>query len=551
MTSGRLERYAPALCWLGGLVAAFHPTFTSGFATVQGYPGNDPRLVAFLLEHGYRWLAGFAGHADLWSPPIFHPQAGVAGYSELLIGVAPPYWLARAAGASPLVAYQLWMLACWSLNFVAGYALLRALLRVGRGPASAGAYLFAFGSARMATMMHQQLVPYFYPALAIVAADRLLRDDGLGTRARFAWVAAFAAALVLQFYTALYTLYFFLLALLAALAWGLALPRLRRPLVAALVRNRSALAACGAVALLAVAPLALRYLGAASEVGVRAYDPERLPRLASWLLMGPGNALWGWVDRLPRFAPWSRPMHHNGLGLVTLGLAAVGLWRARRTAVVTVLVLATATVLVLTLRLPGDLSLWPLTRRLVPGGEAIRAVARVGALLLFPGAAGLALFLEQQRGRWPAVVLVGVAALTFVEQQNVSYGFDRRFVEWRIARIAATVERSCRSFFLVSTGVASDHDLDDDAMWVALATGIPTVNGRSGAVPPGYALERATVASPADRARLEGALASWRTRHALDAREVCWVEVDRRAEAAAWASLERGEQEERRAVLDR
>jgi hypothetical protein len=93
---GRLERFVPALCWLAGLVAAFHPTFRSGFATVQGYPGNDPRLVAFILEHTtYRWLAGFPLHGDFWSPPIFFPQQGVGAYTEMLVGAAPPYWLAR------------------------------------------------------------------------------------------------------------------------------------------------------------------------------------------------------------------------------------------------------------------------------------------------------------------------------------------------------------------------------------------------------------------------------------------------------------------------
>lgn len=544
MTAAGLERLAPWACWLVGLLACFLPTFASGFATVQGFPGNDPRLVAFILEHSYRWLAGLPGHGDFWSPPIFFPELGVGAYTEMLIGTAPPYWIARALGASPLTAYQLWMLACWSLNFVAGYALLRTVFAVGRAPASAGAYLFAFASARMATMMHQQLVPYFFPALAIVAAARVLAPTTSRARAAL-WIATFALALAAQAYTSLYVLYFFVLALVAALVWALILPSLRRPLLAALRRHAPALAVGAVASALLVAPLALRYLTAAAEVGVRAHDVERLPRVWSWLLMGPGNVVWGWLDHRPRFAPWSRPMHHNGLGFLTLALAAVGLLRARRSPAVLTFVLATATVFILTLRLPGDLSLWPLTRRLVPGGEAIRAVARVGALLLFPGAAGLALFFEQRRGRWPAVVLLGLAALALGEQANVSYGFDKRHVEWRIARMAAAVDPTCRAFFLVARGVAADHDVQDDAMWVALATGVPTVNGRSGATPPGWELDRAHVTSDDERARLAARLDAWRARHALGAGDVCWVEVDRRDEAVAWASLERGDQKQR------
>jgi hypothetical protein len=544
VSAARVERLAPWACWLVGLLACFGPTFASGFATVQGYPGNDPRLVAFILEHSYRWLAGLPGHGDFWSPPIFFPERGVGAYTEMLVGTGPPYWLARALGASPLTAYQLWMLACWSLNFVAGYAMLRAVLAVGRAPASAGAYLFAFGSARMATMMHQQLVPYFFPVLAIIAAARVLANDTTHARAA-TWIALFALALAAQAYTSLYVLYFFVLALVAALAWALLLPALRRPLLAALRRHAPALALGAVAAAALVAPLGLRYLGAADDVGVRAHDVERLPRVWSWLLMGPGNLVWGWLDHRPRFAPWSRPMHHNGLGFVTLALASVGLVRARRSPAVVVLVLATATVFLLTLRLPGDASLWPVTRRLVPGGEAIRAVARVGALLLFAGAAGLALFFAQQRRRWPAVALIALAALSFTEQVNVSYGFDKRFAEWRTDRLGSAVDPACRSFFLVASGVATDHDVQDDAMWVALATGVPTVNGRSGAKPPGWDLDRASVTSEQERARLRSRLDAWRARHALQPGDVCWIEVDRRAEAAAWTSVERSDQEQR------
>ncbi len=538
-------RLAPLACWLLGVVAAFHPTFASGFAMVQGYPGTDPRLVNFILEHSWRWLTGDPAHAGFFSPPIFFPEPGVGAYTELLVGVAPPYWLARALGAAPTTAYQLWMITCWSLNYLAAYAMLRRTFAAGRAPAAAGSFLFAFGSARMAAMMHQQLVPYFLLVLAVIALGELFRQPDTPRGKTAAWLVVFALACVAQFATAFYPFYFFGLALLGALIWTLASRSLREPFLRTVRRNALALAGAGLLAAALLAPLAARYLAAAQDVGWRAYDPERLPRLASFFLMGPGNLLYGFVDHLPRFAPWSRSLHHNGLGLVTLLVAAVGLFRARRDPGVRLVVLGVLTAFALTLRLPGDVSLWGVTRVVVPGGGAIRAVARIGALLLFPGAIGLAAFFEQERARRPAWLLVTLALVCFVEQLNVSHGYDKRFVEWKVARVARKVDPRCRAFFLSSSGGTADHELHDDAMWVALATGVPTVNGRSGAFPPGWRLYDAHAADHAERARIAAELESWLERSGVPPGEVCTIEVDRGREAAEWASLERRDDEQR------
>ena len=135
-----------------GLLVSAWPTLSSGFADVQGGLG-DTRLVNFTLEHTYRWLQGMPLASDIWSPPIFFPTTGVAAYTDLLLGIAPVYWLWRWLGAQPDSAYQMWMLACWSLNFVAFYLLLRRYLATSIVGSSAGAWLFAFSSPRAASIM--------------------------------------------------------------------------------------------------------------------------------------------------------------------------------------------------------------------------------------------------------------------------------------------------------------------------------------------------------------------------------------------------------------
>ena len=128
----------PLVFWLSGILLAFHPTFASGFRLVQGGLG-DSRLVNFTLEHSYRWLMNMPLAESLWSPPIFFPVENVATYTDLMVGVAPFYWLWRWFGSEPHTAFQLWMLSCWTLNFASSYLLLRYGLRISAFASAVGA----------------------------------------------------------------------------------------------------------------------------------------------------------------------------------------------------------------------------------------------------------------------------------------------------------------------------------------------------------------------------------------------------------------------------
>jgi len=175
-------------------------------------PGDlgDGRLIPFLLEHGWRWLRRDALHRDLWSLPIFYPGgAGSFAYSDVLLSFAPPYWLARAAGAAPLDAYRIWILAIGVSNCLAAWLLLRWGLRASRPAAVFAAPLACFSASRLFQIQHAQLWPLFYPLLAACALLLYLRAESPGTR-RLA-LAAGAGAVVLQLYGALY--FAFILAL--------------------------------------------------------------------------------------------------------------------------------------------------------------------------------------------------------------------------------------------------------------------------------------------------------------------------------------------------
>ena len=521
-----------------GLVLLFHPMLWGGLVRVPGWPEQDPRLIAYVFEHAYRWLGGDPAHAELWSPPIFFPQKDVGQYTEPLFGLAPFYWPWRLAGFAPLASYQLWLATVCALNYLSALALLRWSLGATLPAATIGSFVFAFGSARIASLSKAHLVPSFYLVLATIALVELFRDPPrAGARVpAWGWVALFAAALVVQFNSAFYPFYFYGLALLLAALWTLCVPSLRRAAWPVVRGNAVAIVVCGALAVLAIAPLAARYVAAAGDVGFRTYDPTKITQWFSWLLTGSSNWLYGWLDDRPRFRPWSRSIHANGLGFLTMLLAAVGLWRARRRALVVVLVLVTLTMFVLTVRVYGDASLWRWVRVAVPGGEGLRAVARVGTLLAFPVAIGLALFFDQESRRGRTWLLVALAAVCVLEQVHRDLSFDRSFVDWRVARIAEIVPPGCRAFFLATTGGAGDPDVHDDAMWASLAVGVPTVNGRSGAVPPGWMLTDAHVAGEDERSDLRRRLAEWAAARGLAPGDVCSVELDRAREHAAWVA---------------
>ena len=75
----------PAGAWIAGLLAIFWQVVMSGLElTFAGL--DDPRLVNFILEHGYRWLLGYPAHADFWSPPVYYPHTNISAYSDVLIG---------------------------------------------------------------------------------------------------------------------------------------------------------------------------------------------------------------------------------------------------------------------------------------------------------------------------------------------------------------------------------------------------------------------------------------------------------------------------------
>ena len=213
-----------------------------------------------------------------------------------------------------------------------------------------------------------------------------------------------------------------------------------------------------------------------------------------------------------------------GVGLVVAELRP---WLTGRGPALRSLTFAAAIVVASLWLFPDTILYWRYAAYLVPGGEALRAVARGFLLAMFPAALGLACSFDQiwQRPRGLALACaLGLACL--LEQGVTTSSFDKAAQRRAVADLARRVDPRWRCFYhgfyvrdrQPDTPV-NEHHLE--AMWAEIQTGIPTVNGYSGVSPPGWLpLYHADLMGEGDRLRVERALRDWATRHSLRVEDI-------------------------------
>jgi hypothetical protein len=514
---------ATVLAVAASVLLALHAMLASGLQRVPGDPG-DTRFVHYCIEHTWAWLAGHPLHRHFWDLPFFFPAPNTGAYSDVLLGVAPPYWLFRALGASPDGAYAGWLLVATALNAAVGTWVLRGVLGVRWLPAAAGGVLVAAGAPRVHLINHPQLVSTYWILAAMGLAVVALRAPGT-TRARVAWALAGVAAAA-EAWSSYYLWWFLALGAAVALLVGLSLPTTRPRVLEALRRDWPAIAAAGVLSFLLVLPLLHAWWSAAQVVGLRDAREIFLARGQSWFNVGPDSWWWGTLVRSNAGMRSQNPEQQYGIGLLTTVVVAFGFWRARHRGGVVVLGL-TAVLLVLLATQIGPwraASPWNVIYAVVPGARGIRAVPRVGLVVLVAWAAGLALAIDiVARSRpWTATVL---ALLCVVEQGVADRSFEPALDRQRVDGIAHQVPAGCAAFVYTPPPAPEGWPpwrAQIDALWVADAAGVPTLNGYSGNAPPGWGLEDCYVRGPADRERLDAAVAAWVQRWGLS-RPVCRV----------------------------
>jgi hypothetical protein len=124
-----------------------------------------------------------------------------------------------------------------------------------------------------------------------------------------------------------------------------------------------------------------------------------------------------------------------------------------------------------------------------------------------------------------AVVAAGLGLFCLAEQAKYQGSFDKEWNRAVIREIASRLDpKVCDAFFYSAVGPTfhpSKYSID--AMWAALESGIPTINGYTVFRPPGWVLSTCTVLSRSDDERLSSDLARWVEQNRLDPARVCPV----------------------------
>ncbi|HVI53966.1 MAG TPA: hypothetical protein VM621_02805 [Luteibacter sp.] len=463
---------------------------TCHLACVPGDLG-DARFNSVVLEHFYRWVTG--ADRSFMSPSFFYPMPGTLTFSDNHLGTAWLYSVIRSLGWDRYDAFDLWYLSGYLVNFIVCHVVLRKL-RFSPLASALGAFAFTFPLPVIATHGHAQLTFRCLIPAGLLLWQRF-RETG-----EWRWLGWLALATVAQFYIAIYLGYFMLLLIGV---WAVAQwivegygpqhwfeqwrrwqePATRRQLIQAVTMI--------VMAVLALIWLMHPYLHY-SKVYAFQRAPEEivtmLPRPQSYLLAD-ASTIWGDLSRRFVTSVPMRPEQQMFFGIGILGLVIVALihstLRMRWVAFVSVLLLA-----VLTLSVGGH-SLYMVIARL-PGITSVRAVSRIVVVMTLPVALLVAIGVDAMssvRTHWKILGAALVVIMIGESGATTTIKLDMEQARGRISHLASELPSPMPARAIVFNPLRTDvasYDSELDGVILAQDKGLPTLNGYSGNIPPGY-----------------------------------------------------------------
>ncbi len=454
---------------LGVLSLALHRDLLPRLMSAIPSDLGDPLLNMWILWWN-AWTIPFT--AEYWNAPAFAPAPYALALSETLLGLTwlttPLQWL----GATPVLAYNVLVLATPVLNGLSMYWLCLTLT-TRRDAAVVGGLACAFAPYHASQLAHVQTQAMFWMPVALVGLHRYWNTGGRR------WLVCLAAATALNGLTCGYFLLYFAVLLGLAIVWLTVASRS--------IRKLGGVAAALAAAALALLPVILVFRRVRNAWSLERPFYEIDGFSADLFLLAAGHERLSWWPISG--ADWQLPGHaypqYPGIVITLLVIAgAVVALRRRRESSIPGLYAAgaaLATVLALgpTARAGGE-PFWrpaPFAWLMaLPGFDATRVPALFGAI------AALCL-----------AVLAAWAVATLIRRQTpasrallVAIGIGVVADGWAVVpavdlpppiRVPLTSD-------LVVELPRRDHFDDVAAMYRGMAHGRRVVNGYSGYVPP-------------------------------------------------------------------
>ena len=176
-------------------------------------------------------------------------------------------------------------------------------------------------------------------------------------------------------------------------------------------------------------------------------------------------------------------------------------------------------------------TLWWYIYAWFPAGTAIRAVGRIGILMLIPAAVGLASALDRLEGRRRGKLAIALGLACVAEQSLAFPTFDKFTKRADVAAIASRVDRDCEAFYVFPLNQEHDsYERQVDGMWAGISTGKPSVNGYPASYPrdwrllsgPSHAFGE-PIDPEVDLHRVEDALKTWAADRGVSPGRIGWV----------------------------
>lgn len=460
-----------------GTLTTFSPTLFSGFTFLQTDPG-DPRFNNYLMEHSYQWLLSLPQHEHFWNLPIFYPLKNTYAYSDLLLGVAPIYWVYRTL-FQPDTSYQLWLISIFILNYLSFFIFLRYLTKLTVFGSSIGSYIFTYSIPRVAQLSHPQLLPGFFIIMSLSGMYGYLLNN---TPYKNMYIALFFAGIVLQFYTGYYIAWMWCFSLLLVLLYTFTVSSWRQNLFLRFKHDAKIIFPSAIISFVIPLPLFFHYFQVSKMSKFFPYEDITYlqPRLQSWVYPGTQSLVYSKFSSLPIF--YNTPYAYELILFLGFFTTAIMLYRAinDRTKTVTRIMIFTCIALILlTTIYPSNFSLWKYIYNVIPGAKAIRSLGRIILILLIPYSYWVASFINNYLKNRSKILLLIFSSLIIIEQLNTTDAYDKIPIRTSQNLIASAIPHDCVYFFYISNREEPSWKAQIDAMWASIIVKKYTINGYS------------------------------------------------------------------------